>query len=465
MPLTALFFWVIYTAGILGAVMRPIVGVLLYILVYHLNPEAQWWGESVRASGVRTALFAALATVLGIVLRDWRAASSGRQFTWPIMLMLGFALAAIASLTWGPSEGPRGWMVAEKFIKVIGFVLILITCVREPGHYQMVIVAWLCGLFYVGYQAWGNVGIYTDGRLTGGVGGSDFADSSGLAVHLVASLPIIGAMMFICRRWWSRGLTAIVGALVVNTIFLTRTRNAAFGLAAIVCVGAISLPKRYRMRGLLAIAVGVGLALQLADPAWFRRMETVFSYEESTSATSRIEFWKAAYEMALDYPLGVGIGRYHEVVQEYIPTLTAQRSAHSTFMACLAELGFGGLALLLVIIGVTLRRITRIIRRTPADQSELPATFGPLNMRLHLGWHAMALRTALVGYLACGLFTTRLFSEDFWILIGLAASLDRIARDHQAEPDESPAAEALECVEMPVAGWPAGAAALRSGGV
>jgi len=79
----------------------------------------------------------------------------------------------------------------------------------------------------------------------------------------------------------------------------------------------------------------------------------------------------------------------------------------------------------------------------------LPIDVAQRPMRFHLGWHAMALRTALVGYLACGLFTTRLYTEGFWILVGLACCLDNVAAGIFAQTDRRDAPDGLACA-LPV---------------
>ena len=423
MSLTAIGFWLLYTAGVGGALLMPLAGVLLYILIYHVNPEYQWWGESVRATGLRTSMTVAAATIIGIFLRWPRLHPGARQFPAPAQIALAILALALASLTWGYGAGERGVYQVEKFAKIMIFVLILIRCVRQPQHYHLVIVAWICGLTYIGYQSWGNVGGFSGGRLTRGVGGPDFADSSGLAVHLVASLPLIGAMFFMARRWWSRGLLLIAGALTVNTIIMTRTRNVVAGLAAMSIVAVFALPRGYRRKGLMAIFVGTLLAVQLADPNWWDRMATVFRYSQDEAAMSRLRYWSAAIEMVGDFPLGIGIGNYHEAVKEYLPDLQIARSAHSSYFVCLAELGYLGFMLLITLLAVTLRQLNRVRRMANHTLPEIMVEFGRRQARFHLGWHAMALQASLVGYAAGGMFTTRLWTEGFWILIGLSCCL------------------------------------------
>ena len=53
---------------------------------------------------------------------------------------------------------------------------------------------------------------------------------------------------------------------------------------------------------------------------------------------------------------------------------------------------------------------------------------GGRETQLHLGWQAMALRAGVIGYLACAIFTTRLWAEDLWILLGLSICLGNVSR-------------------------------------
>lgn len=432
MSLTAVAFWIVYGGGVCAAVLNPVVGVVLYVLVYHLNPETQWWGASVQAAGLRTSFTVALATGIGMLLRWPRLAPGARQFPLPMVLAVLFALLAVGSLAWGVQITPRGLYQAQKLVKVLIFVFMLVRCVRTPLHYQAVIVGWLIGVLYVGYEAQGGVARTAQGRLSSGLGGPDFAESSDLAVHLVATLPLVGAVFFMVRTWLGRGLTLLTGALAVNTLIMTRTRNALAGLALVTLGCVLALPRGYRVRGVLAVIAGTLLAVQLTDPGWWRRMETITRYHVDGSATARIVYWQAALQMVADHPFGIGLGNFHHLVMEYVPGLNMIRGAHNTFLACLAELGWPGLGVFVLLLAVTFRRLGRL-RRAARDLPDLVdiVLFGRRS-RFHLGWHAVALRAGLLGYLGCGLFTTRLYSEDLWLLLGLAMCLSNVSMQIRA---------------------------------
>lgn len=439
MPLTELAFWVLYVGGLLAAVWRPLAGVLLYILVYHLNPENQWWGESVRGLGLRTSLIVAGATVVGLLLRWPRLRRPARQFPLPILLMIALAAYAVLGLVYTGEHGPRSLYQTEKFLKILIFVLILIRCVRTPADVHCALLAWLAGVGYIGYQAWGKVGVWRAGRLDWGLGGPDFAESSDLSAHLIATLPMIGAAFFMARGWLGRTAALLLGALAVNALIMTRTRNALVGLLAICAAAVLALPRGYRVRGGAAVLLGLVLTAQLADPGWWRRMESIADYRSDAAVMERLRYWSAAVAMALDQPLGIGAGNFQEQVRAYVPGLLMERSAHNTFLECLAELGLPGFLMLVVLVATTLARLWRVRRTATRLDPVVPLRIGVWRTRFHLGWHACALLLGLIGYLACGMFTTRLWAEDFWLLIGLSCCLVNVAAEMQHASRQDPA--------------------------
>lgn len=438
MPLTVLVFWITYVGGVCAAIFNPLIGVALYVIVYHLNPETQWWGASVQWTGLRTSFTVALATGIGMIVRWPQFQHGARQFPLPMVLTILFGVIALGSLGWGVDLTERGQYQAEKFAKSLIFLVILIRCVRTPTHYHVVILSWLIGVLYLGYEARGGVGQLEGGRLSKGLGGGDFAESSDLSVHLVATLPLIGAMFFMARTWWGRTFALVTGALAVDTLIMTRTRNALIGLVVMGVALVFSLPRGYRAKGVLAIIVGAFLAVQLTDPEWWSRMATITHYDSDPAAAWRFTYWHAALDMVNDYPLGVGLGNFHHFIMNYIPGLTYERSAHNTLIACLAELGWLGLFLFLTIIGVVFWRLGAVRRMARALPPIQEIRIYDRTTRFHLGWHAIALRAALLGYLGCGMFTTRLFSHDFWLLVGFSICLHNVSK-HMLGEQEQPA--------------------------
>ncbi len=451
MPLTAIAFWLVYIGGVCAAVIYPVVGVALYVLVYHVNPQAQWWGSSFVQSGIRTSLTVAVATVIGVLLRRPRLPQGARQFPLPIVLMLLLFGYALLTLTWVDTFDLPITILTDKIVKQAIFVLILVRCIHKPEHYTLLTLTWVVGVAYIGYQATGGGGHVSGGRLDAGLGGPDFAESSGLAVHLVASLPLIGAQFFMSRTWWGRGFALLAGALVVNAIIMTRTRNAIFGVAAMAVLGIFWLPRGYRLKGLLAMVIGLVLSVQLIDRGWWERMATIRDYQQDLSATSRLAYWRAAVEMAYERPQGIGLGQFKHKVGAYLPDPTARRSSHNTFLNCLAEQGLPGIVLFVGLLAIALARLRRLQVESYTFPSDVSVDLGTRRARFHLGWHTMALRAALVGYLVCGMFTMRLWAEGLWMMVGMSCCLVNVTAQLRAREGGEPAGLAEPCVSAETA--------------
>lgn len=421
MPITAIVFWLVFGAGLCAALSRPLYGVLVYALVYHVNPDVQWWNVEPIALHVRPSLLAAVATTIGVFLGGPALRIGQRQLPPAWIALAALVVVTIGGLFWGLGTTDRSFVQLEKITKIAIFVAIMIRVVSRPEDLHALMWVWLIGLGYIGYQAWGGVGVSIGGRLTQGIGGPDFAESSTLAAHLTASLPLVGAMFFCVRGWISRGLVLCIGALTVNTIVMTRTRNVLAGLVLLALAAIPKLPRGYRAKGVTAIVAGTVLALQLTDPGWWERMRMLGPSSGDTAIITRLEYWRASARMVGDYPLGIGIGNFQDAVRDYLPTVDVSRSAHSTYHECLAELGYPGFALFCAAILAALLELRAAHRLTrPLEPRDQTIT--------RLEWQVLAIYAALAAYLGCALFVTRFFSEDLWLLVGMACCAGNIAR-------------------------------------
>jgi O-antigen ligase len=159
----------------------------------------------------------------------------------------------------------------------------------------------------------------------------------------------------------------------------------------------------------------------LPDTFW-NRMQTIQTYEEDEdkSALGRWHFWAVALEMAKAKPfLGVGYQGYNPSYNDYdfsYGEYGRNRSVHSSIFATLAELGYLG-AILFVLILFCAFRSCRRIRKLAKDRSAL----------WELGQSAFALEASLIVFLVGGGFVIFQYNEMLWHYIGLTIALEEIA--------------------------------------
>jgi O-antigen ligase len=147
---------------------------------------------------------------------------------------------------------------------------------------------------------------------------------------------------------------------------------------------------------------------------------------------SRVEAWTVASRVSEKRPLlGVGAGTFPYAWRLYGPQQASGQvyAAHNIFLQVISDLGFVGLGLFLAFIGAVLGPLFQAAR----DRER--------------GWQARALAAAAVGYLVSCLFAGFLVSVHFYVLFGLAACADRLARPSPVpiEGSVSPPPEPLSC--------------------
>jgi O-antigen ligase len=225
------------------------------------------------------------------------------------------------------------------------------------------------------------------------------SDPNDLAQFLVVSLALLGA-------FWTKGNTlsnivrlivlSVPGAILMYGIYLTGSRGAMFGLAAIAYVaisrrlGRLSsvLLSISFLLVLMAVQFGGGRAVDMHEP----------------SAAGRLMAWGEGISMLKMNPL-FGIGYMH--FTDYY-----ELTAHNSFVLCFAELGMFGYFFWLALIVTTLLGLQRLTK-TPIKTSSDAV----------LRNSAITFRAALYSFLATGWFLSRTYDVTLYVLLALAASL------------------------------------------
>jgi probable O-glycosylation ligase (exosortase A-associated) len=100
------------------------------------------------------------------------------------------------------------------------------------------------------------------------------------------------------------------------------------------------------------IFVGAVMVLAFMPDSWKDRMQTIQSYEQDTSASSRILQWKYAVQLASESPiLGNGFyARFHQpYYQKYMAGIDKNRAVHSIYFQVLEEQGYVGIFIYLLL--------------------------------------------------------------------------------------------------------------------
>lgn len=231
-----------------------------------------------------------------------------------------------------------------------------------------------------------------------------------------------------------RILTRLIGLAGIGAAILgivgTESRGATLALVAILLLFWATVAKR-KLLFVGILAVGLVAVTLLAPPAYFDRLNSLQHVDEDNSAQGRLRAWRAARQMALDYPLGVGANNFNSAYGRfYIPADTAGFGAyrwistHSCYFKVLAEYGYPGLFLFLGILFTTARDNVRSARRLRAAGTN--AVFEP-------EW-PLILNVSLIGYSVSAIFLGGITYPHLYLIVGLSAAAARVSKEAADAP-------------------------------
>lgn len=180
-----------------------------------------------------------------------------------------------------------------------------------------------------------------------------------------------------------------------------------------------------KLLGLVGVAV-LGVAVLIyAPPQYFDRMSSLGAAQLDGSAQGRIDAWKAGLGMVAHNPaLGVGAGHFGP---------RWGKTAHSTYVLAMAELGLPGLICVLMLVVGNMRANMALRARVMAaseikDQQEERARLLFLTT------------AAVIGFAVAGAFLSATYYPHLYVLTGLLIAVRLMAS--QGLPEVSVGEEA-----------------------
>ncbi len=223
------------------------------------------------------------------------------------------------------------------------------------------------------------------------------ADPNDLAQFLLVVSPLLLLVWQPGRPVLNLFSVILPAAIIGHTVYLTHSRGALVGLAAVAGVG---LYRKLGWKG-IAVALLIALAVLASGYGGSRSM----SWDEE-SAQGRITAWSEGLQMLKHNPLfGVGFRNFTDV---------HSMTAHNSFVLCFAELGLIGYFFWLGLI------ICNFIALRQAAGDPDDAT---------RKW-AGVLILSLIAYLATAFFLSRTYAAVFYVIIAMNTAL----RYHRAPP-------------------------------
>jgi hypothetical protein len=308
----------------------------------------------------------------------------------------------------------------------VGYLGIL-TFVDSPRAFRTLIKAWLAIHVYLA----------TSGLMHGGVGiGGWIGDENDFCLVLNMVLPYAYFMTFCDDNVGKKIMYIGMVVLFLAAIMATFSRGGFLGLLA---VGLYCWFRSSRkiISGFVIFLFALFL-IHFAPKGYWEEMSTIqkeYSGEVVGTGADREYEWGIGRKMFLANPLfGIGQGNFpwefssYEGEDTFEGRSRAGRAAHSLYYTLLPELGLFGVFLFLGMNYYIYKDLAVVRGRYKEKRKRVDG-----GEARFLFYSSCALEASLIGYLVSGYFISVLYYPSFWILMGFAVTLRKVALANDAK--------------------------------
>jgi putative inorganic carbon (HCO3(-)) transporter len=316
-------------------------------------------------------------------------------------------------------------------LKIHFFIFLTIMLIR--GREQIEQLIWVVTLSLGFYGMKG--GIFTvmtggSGRVWGPAGGV-IGGNNALGVALVMVVPFMYYLFQTSARRYVRYGMAFLIVTTFLAILGTQSRGALLAVVGMSFFTALKSKKPVLTTLTLAVILGMGILLM--PETWTSRMNTIESYDQDSSAMSRIYTWKTLWALALDRPLvGAGFNADIPIIfATYAPQDMGKFDfqgtvlvAHSIYFQALGEHGFPGLFLYLLIGVLTWRKASEVAAKARHDPKL--AEWVPLLMRMS--------QASLAGFAVGAAFLSMVHFDLPYYIVAFVILIDATINEQRKSP-------------------------------
>lgn len=311
----------------------------------------------------------------------------------------------------------------DSFVKLVIIMTVAFKIVDTSKKLDYVLYSYVFGCWYIGYFAW-QTGRNSGGRLEG-IGTVDASAANTLANAVAPSLVICVYYLWVSQKLYVKGLFVIAAAFIANSLVLINSRGSFLAVVAgcgfFMAYMYFSSFKKKGQKKTVVVMVLLGLmgGLYVVDKSFIERMATLTESQEDAdtdkeSGSTRFKFWAAAWDLAMDKPLGTGARGFEIYSDEYLPHdihtgKSRARAVHSSWFEALSEVGYAGFIVFISMIAscfLTARKCKAQLRKEG---------------RLDEFYKVVALESALISFMVAATFINRARAEVlYWLVLYIA---------------------------------------------
>jgi probable O-glycosylation ligase (exosortase A-associated) len=400
--------------GLFYSLHGPFYLLLFYLWNAYFRPELWVWYDFV--SPLRLSFTLGIGLAAAVVLQV-------RRVRWNLRLLLMVLFFGQCCVSLYEAENPEwSWNYWIEFSKVFLVSCAISVLVTNLQRYRitLLVIAYSIGL-EAAKQGWAQM------ILNPGAQNVNqhpvLGDNNGVGFGMMMIIPVFVAL---ARTANARSERFVHWFFVIGLFYrgISTYSRGAFLSAGV--LGAILLWRSQRRLPVLAVVALLSiLTVNVMPDQFWERMRSINAPAEDRdqSQQGRLYFWGVAFRMAESNPLkGVGFNGYRPAFARYDPSggqlYGEDRAVHSAWFGVLAELGYPGFVLFVVLLLSTLMACGRMRRAYKQSQSADAKA---------LAVYATALETSLLVYAVGVTFLNGQYNEMYWHFLGLSLALQTIA--------------------------------------
>lgn len=407
---------IVLTAFILGLVpavlARPHWGILLWTWIGLMNPHKLTWGF---AYNFPFAMIVGIVTIVAIFI-----SKEPKRIPWTAQLLALLALVVWMTVTTAIFSlyPDLAWQKWDKVIKIQLFIFLTVLVMQSEDRIRALVLVATLSIAFFGIKG----GIYTILRGGGGMvlgpDGGFISGNTEIALALTVTLPLMRWLQLQTQRRWLRHVMTVCMVLIAVSVLGSYSRGGLLALFAMAVFMWFKSRKKILL-GLMLAVLGSAFLFFMPDQ-WHAKMRTIETYDEDTSAMSRIGAWGFAWNLAKDRPIGGGgFDTFQKSAYDRWAPDARAFDPHSIWFQILAEQGFVGLFLYALFWILTWRTGSQVIRLTKG--------------RPELTWArdlAAMIQASLVGFWVGGSFLGLAY-WDYPYLIAVILPLTKLVVERQ----------------------------------
>jgi len=406
--------------GCLYTLKKPYIGILLWSWLSYMNPHRLAYGF---AYSMPFAYITAITLIISMVFSKQTKMFPINAIT-VIWLIFITYMGITTIFAFYPDGALFEFTRVIKIQLVVFFTMMLIADLKQLNQLLTVIAVSMGyysvkgGVFTIlhggNFIVWGPEGTFIEGN-------------NELAIATLMVIPIMAYLYRISSNRWVRLAWLFSIPLSFFSAIGTQSRGAFLAFGAVVLFFWFKSKKKVSIG--IVMAIMTVIILSMMPESWYKRMDTIQTYEQDDSAMGRINAWYYAINVANDRFLGMGFNHWtSETFLIYAPNPLDHHAAHSIYFAVLGDHGWPGLMMFLLIYFLSWRMLMKVIKDSK-DNPELG----------NIHFLAKMLQISFIAYLVGGAFLSLSYFDLPWHFVSFVIILAKLnAETLKIEKQPSP---------------------------